>query len=339
MTGRTALSSYHEPARSGCLQLPDNPGESPSTPFHQPSGTASPRSFAGKMSQSSESGKTGDVDILARGSKVIAVRADQSDERRWMRNEPVCPLLSEHSIAHCGIMKTRPPYEIVRGNQGGTFMLACLKGEGVVLADGKWKRIHAGQACLLPPFVMNSLKCLAGKSWKFVWVRYSESRESKPIVTALSPVSGTFDPAPLKAAVEGLNAECHAENALPALHHWTELIHHYVLRFAQPHETDERLWRVWRKVETDLRHSWTLDELAETGCMSGEHLRRICHKELGRSPMQHLTHLRLQKARHLLSISNDKVEVVAKQVGFESLTSFSNTFLKWIGCRPSSFRD
>jgi len=43
-------------------------------------------------------------------------------------------------------------------------MLACFEGEGVVLVDGGWKRIRKGQACLLPPFVMNALKCLPGKS-------------------------------------------------------------------------------------------------------------------------------------------------------------------------------
>ena len=83
-----------------------------------------------------------------------------------------------------------PPFEVGRGDPSGTFMLACLDGEGVVLADGQWKRIRAGQACLLPPFVMNALKCLPKKLWTFAWVRYLESRETGPIVSFLSPVSG-----------------------------------------------------------------------------------------------------------------------------------------------------
>ncbi|MEY3896574.1 MAG: hypothetical protein RLZZ214_2094, partial [Verrucomicrobiota bacterium] len=111
-----------------------------------------------------------------------------------------------------------------------------------------------------------------------------------------------------------------------------------VLRFAQPHRSDDRLWRVWQRVETDLARAWTLDELAAIACLSGEHLRRLCRKELGRSPMQQLTHLRLHRARHLLSITDDKVEVIARAVGFESAFTFSNTFLKWIGWRPSEFR-
>ncbi len=290
------------------------------------------------MSASASPNSPTDIEILGEATRYHVVRSDDSDTRDWMRAEPVCPLLAQHHIAHCGIMDGKPPLEIVRADPSGTFMLACLEGEGVILADGRWRRISAGQACLLPPFVMNALKCLPGKTWKFAWVRYRESREARPIVSALSPVTGPFDVAPLRAAIEGLHAESVAENGGSALHHWSELVHHYVVRFAQPHHKDERLWRVWQRVETDLARPWTLDQLANIGCISGEHLRRLCRKELGRSPMQHLTHLRLQRARHLLSVTDDKVEVIARAVGFESAFTFSNTFKKWIGWRPSEFR-
>lgn len=288
------------------------------------------------MKESADSMK--DTEILGKSTRYQVVRADVTDLRGWMQDGPVCPLLAQHHISHCGIMQAVAPFEIVRTNQSGTFMLACLEGEGVILADGQWKRIRAGQACLLPPFVMNALKCLPGKSWNFAWVRYREERETRPILSAISPVTCTYDTAPLKAAIEGLYAECRSENGASALHHWSELLHHYVLRLAEPHSSDDRLWRVWQRVEFDLARAWTLDELAAIACLSGEHLRRLCRKELGRSPMQHLTYLRLQRARHLLSITDDKVEVVARAVGFESASTFSNTFYKWIGWRPSDFR-
>jgi AraC-like DNA-binding protein len=279
-----------------------------------------------------------DLEILGPTTQYQLVRADDSDPRAWFQSGPVCSLLAQHHISHCGIMHAESPFEIVRAHQSGTFMLACLAGEGVILADGEWKRIRPGQACLLPPFVMNALKCRPGKTWSFAWVRYRESRESRPIVSSLSPVTGHFDGATLKAAIEGLFAESSSKRSPTALHHWSELVHHYVLQFAQPHSTDERLWRVWQHVEMNLARNWTLDELAEIACLSGEHLRRLCKKEIGRSPIQQLTHLRLQRARHLLAITDDKVEVIARAVGFESAFTFSNTFTKWIGCRPSDFR-
>jgi len=104
---------------------------------------------------------------------------------------------------------------------------------------------------------MNALKCLPGKPWDFAWVRYREARETRPILSSISPVTGSFDAAPLKAVIEGLHAESVSERGASALHHWSELLHYYVLRFAQPHTYDERLWRVWQRVETNLARAWS----------------------------------------------------------------------------------
>jgi len=281
---------------------------------------------------------TKDVHVFGAKTHYLAVRANPTEEREWLAREPICNLLVQHHMAHVGIMHATPPYEVVRTDQSGTFMLACIAGEGVVLVDGAWKKIRKGQACLLPPFVKNSLKCQPGKSWNFAWVRYEESRERVPIFTATSPVSGAYDAAPLKAAIEGLHAEASGVHAASALNHWSELVHQYVLRFAQPHQQDERLWRLWQRVDAELGKRWTLADFAGIACMSEEHLRRLCLKELGRSPMRHLTFLRLQRARHLLAVTDDKVEVISRALGFESVFNFSNTFNQWIGWRPSEFR-
>ena len=278
------------------------------------------------------------IRVLGDRTRVRVVRVSDQDHRDWLQDAPVCPLLAQHQIIHVGIMEARSPFEIVRTDQSGTFMMACLSGEGSILVDGSWKSVKAGEACLLPPFVANALKCVGNKAWAFCWVRYLESKETAPIVSSISPVRGEYNSSPLNFAIEGLFAECGVKGSVALEHQWVELIHQYVIRFAQPHQADDRLWKLWQRVEAQLNYPWSLAEMAELACVSGEHLRRLCKKALGRSPMQQLTFLRMQRASQLLSETDEKIETVARMTGYKNAFHFSNVFVDWVGVRPSEFR-
>ena len=278
------------------------------------------------------------IRVLGDRTRVRVIRVGDQNHRDWLQDAPVCPLLAQHQIIHVGVMEARSPFEIVRTNQSGTFMMACLSGEGSILVDGSWKSVKAGEACLLPPFVANALKCVGNKAWTFCWVRYLESKETAPIVSSISPVRGEYNSSPLNFAIEGLFAECGVKGSIALEHQWVELIHQYVIRFAQPHQADDRLWKLWQRVEAQLSYPWSLAEMAELACVSGEHLRRLCKKALGRSPMQQLTFLRMQRASQLLSETDEKIETVARMTGYKNAFHFSNVFVDWVGVRPSEFR-
>ncbi|MDB4438604.1 AraC family transcriptional regulator, partial [bacterium] len=165
------------------------------------------------------------VRVFGDRTRVEVVRVDDDNHREWLQDAPVCKLLAQHQIIHVGIMKAHSPFEVIRTDQSGTFMLACLEGEGSILVDGSWKRVKAGEACLLPPFVANALKCVGRKAWRFCWVRYVEKKGTKPIANSISPVLGVFDGVPLLRAIEGLVAECCGGGAAAFEHQWVELIH------------------------------------------------------------------------------------------------------------------
>lgn len=266
------------------------------------------------------------------------VRADDSDARVWLQESPECLLLKKHHIAHVGVMHAKAPFRVTRSNPSGTYMMACIEGRGNVLVDGRWESLEKNQACLLPPFVMNRFMCRPDESWRFCWVRYSESREQIPLISSISPVLGEYFFAPLLYAIQGLRAEVLSQQLPTSLEKWINLIHENVLAFAQPQHGDERILRLWKEVEKNLAHDWTLHEMASLAHVSTEHLRRLCRRHLGRSPLQQLTFLRMQMAQKLLHSTNQKVETVAQAVGYESAFTFSNSYKKWIGWRPSEHR-
>ena len=279
-----------------------------------------------------------DIQTLGNHTRYKAVRGSYDDNRSWLFGQPFCPLLAPYHLEHVGTMQAEAPFQVTRHNQSGTFMLACYEGSGLVLVDGFWHRIQAGKACLLPPFVMNSLRCEEGTPWSFSWVRYLESREVNPIVSAHSPISGEFPSSAMRRAIQGLRAEVDSAGNHASMKLWIDLIQSYVARFAQPYQSDSRLYKVWNAVEQEPGQPWTLTKLASLASVSEEHLRRLCKKELGRSPMQHVTFLRIQKACHLLSTTDAKIENIASEVGYQNPFTFSTTFKRWVGRRPSKHR-
>ncbi len=237
-------------------------------------------------------------------------------------------------------MWAKPPFKVIRADASGTFVLVGLEGQGETLIDGSWRPVRAGEICLLPAFAHTGIRAANKHVWNFAWVRYEETREISPILSSSSPVIHQGNVRPLSHAIAGLHAELSDENSDPSsLHHWVELIHGFVARAARPYQGDDRLWRVWEEVEKNLARGWNLNGLAGIAHLSTEHLRRLCREQLGRSPVQQVTYLRMRRAVDLLTTTDDKVETIAHAIGYESPFTFSNAFKRWTGRRPTDYRE
>ena len=82
----------------------------------------------------------------------------------------------------------------------------------------------------------------------------------------------------------------------------------------------------------------TRKEMAEIVGGSENYLSQIFHQELGLSPWESLTRLRIQKAKELLIDNGDTITKVAMQVGFNDSAYFSRVFRKMTGLSPQEFR-
>lgn len=279
-----------------------------------------------------------EIHILGPKTRVLAIRSNIQDARDFLASAPVASGLSDLHIAHCGIMQAAYPFEVVRPHLSGTFFLACLSGFGLVLVDGSWLRVSAGQACVQPPFIPNAIKAEPDSEWQFCWVRFQEPPGMKPLISLHAPAIAEFSSEPMRAAIQGLHAETTHSNSDSLQRKWIDLIQNYVSLFSQPFQGDKRLVQLWGVVEHSLHEDWTLERLAELADMSKEHLRRVCIKSVGRAPSQHLTFLRMNLAALLLTRSEDSIGQISEKVGYANQFAFSDAFKSWLGCRPSEYR-
>ena len=262
---------------------------------------------------------------------------DGQRTRLWKLHAHECTELASHRIARLGWDDAGPRYDRVRLQPLGSFLLACVEGEGRVLLDGRWQHVAAGTVCMAPPRVLNAFHADAGKRFVFAWVRYDEPMWMKPLVGAASPVRVSGG-AEFARAIAGLRAEWESARDPKVLHHWGSLVHALASRLALPWQRGERLWKLWDDVAREPAASWSLATLARRAHLSAEHLRRLCVKELGRSPMQHVMFLRMQHAQRLVETTDDKLEVIAPLVGYESALVFARAFKRWIGVNPTVYR-
>ena len=61
-------------------------------------------------------------------------------------------------------------------------------------------------------------------------------------------------------------------------------------------------------------------------------------KETGMNFSKYLIHARIETAKDLLKSSDDKIETIAKSVGYNDLKTFNKNFRKYTGLKPSEYR-
>ena len=83
----------------------------------------------------------------------------------------------------------------------------------------------------------------------------------------------------------------------------------------------------------------TLTDLANMAGLSKSHYSRLFKKNVGYSPIEYLTHLRIDRAKELLAHSDIRIKEVSQNVGYEDELYFSRIFKKIVGVSPTQFSD
>ena len=89
------------------------------------------------------------------------------------------------------------------------------------------------------------------------------------------------------------------------------------------------------KIEEPIR----ISEIARHVEVSHNHLIRLFRSELGMTPQQYLTRLRVQRAEHLLARTTQPIQSIAVQVGLPDLQKFNKLIRRHLGAAPRKVRE
>ncbi len=101
---------------------------------------------------------------------------------------------------------------------------------------------------------------------------------------------------------------------------------------------EQRLLRVTEYLHQNLHQQLDLNRLAEIACMSPYHWHRLYRAVHGESVVATVKRLRLHKAAHLLSHSQQTVSQIGLACGYPNLQSFTRIFAAAYGLPPAAYR-
>lgn len=114
-------------------------------------------------------------------------------------------------------------------------------------------------------------------------------------------------------------------------------LNRFPLPLALPYPKDKRLLTIVNHLDQTVSENKNFKDIALHFAISERSLARLFQKDLKMSFIQYYTILRMLKALKLLLEDRLSINEVAHRVGYNSLPTFSNTFTKVIGVRPSEY--
>jgi len=100
-----------------------------------------------------------------------------------------------------------------------------------------------------------------------------------------------------------------------------------------------KLYEAQEIINNNIAHPPSITELAKLTGLNNTKLKKNFKELFGLPVYKYLQKQRLKKAHELLSHTENGIQEVARSVGYESVSSFSNAFVKQFGFRPSQTRN
>lgn len=247
------------------------------------------------------------------------------------------PVLRNAPFRWIGHSTLYAPYRMVRLRSVHSHVLASISGRGRALIGGKAVDWKPGQVMLGPVGVHHAFEIADDGPWRIAWVFFHD-RVTAPVLPGREPMLIDADATDFVATAQMLTREAAGAARGTAMEALVTLLNVHARELADSREIDRRLWRIWEEVELDLARAWDVNTLARLAHTSPEHLRRLCHRHHQRSPMAHVTLLRLRRAGALLRASPLSIDDISRQVGYASVYAFSTAFRRWSGLPPGRFR-
>lgn len=97
--------------------------------------------------------------------------------------------------------------------------------------------------------------------------------------------------------------------------------------------------RISGYLERHYDQKLTLAALSDLFGISSRHLNRIFKEETGKTVVEFIHDIRINRAKKLLAETSEKIIIIAMEVGYEDPAFFTRLFTRKVGCSPGKYRE
>jgi AraC family transcriptional regulator of arabinose operon len=252
-------------------------------------------------------------------------------------------------LAHAAYTKVPRTWEELDFTPIVNKMYFIREGEGVLKIRGQTFYPKPNELYLLPADVVQSYGTINDNTFGKYWCHFTAKIGELNLFQALeTSLFITIDqPEQWKAKFVRLIDYSHSDKLTSRIHTNSillELIADYIencdkVKFnlkATP--AFEKMNAVLQHIEAHLTDNLTVEELAQIAHFHPNYFIQLFKNFTGNSPIQYINRARLEKAKHLLTMTELNVSAIADTVGLE-LSYFSRMFRDHNGVSPTAYRE